>query len=349
MNWYALLIELILAMLTSIACLSMLRISVKKARLLFIVYITLITNLNAQDAEQESEQKVEQKIEQESEQEYPWLDDMHESIATSVNSSALWFDDFFALKEFDSREEAYGEARIRLGWEPRSRHINEFETRIKIRVKLPNLKNRADLVLSDYDDDRPDNDFRSSESNSFTDQNRFSLALRWRSNPESGLSHRIGAGRRLQVFAKSRYRNSHTLTDKAILRWETAAYLYSRDGLGADFSWQLGYNATKNSLYRWNNNFYYRDKTNDWFWQHSVQKLTQFNEKNALIAGIYIEGLSRPNYRLEEYLVSLRWRKNTMRKWLFYEIEPFILWRRDEDFAASYGIALRLEGYFGDT
>tara|TARA_R110000751_G_scaffold35564_2_gene87380 strand:+ start:13757 stop:14758 length:1002 start_codon:yes stop_codon:yes gene_type:complete len=309
------------------------RKSVKKAPLLFFVSIALITNSHAQETKED----------------YPWLDTMHQSIASSVNSSAMWFDDFFALKEFTHNEQAYGEARIRLGWEPRSRHFNEFETRFKIRVKLPNLKNRVDLVFSDYDDDRPNNDIQASGNNAFEERNRFSLALRWRSSPESGLSHRIGVGRRLQAFVKSRYRNTHLLSEKTNLHWETSAYMYSSDGLGANFSWQLAHSATKNSIFRWNNNFYYRDNSNDWLWQHSLQKLTQFDEKNALIAGFYIEGLSRPNYHLDEYLVSLRWRKNALRKWLFYEVEPFILWRRDEDFKASYGIALRLEGYFGDS
>jgi len=311
----------------------LIRKSVKEALLLFLVGIAFIANINAQEAEQE----------------YPWLDSMHQSIASSVNSSALWFDDFFALEEFEHREEAYGEARIRLGWLPRSREFNEFETRFKVRVKLPNLKNRVDLVFSDYEDDRSYDDIQASGSEDFVEKNRFSLALRWRKSPSSGLSHRIGVGRRLQAFVKSRYRNSHSLNEKTTLRWETSAYLYSGDGLGANFSWQLGYNATDHSILRWNNHFYYRDRSNDWLWQHSFQKLTQFDKKNALIAGIYIEGLSRPNYRLEELLISLRWRKNTLRKWLFYEIEPFVLWRRDEQFSASYGVALKLEGYFGDT
>jgi hypothetical protein len=283
---------------------------------------------------------------EEDQPDYPWLDTMHQSIASSVNSTALWFDDFFVLEDFSHTEKAQGEARIRLGWEPRSRDLNEFDTRFKVRVKLPNLKNRVDLVLSDYDDDTPDNDIQASGNNDFIEQNRFSLALRWRRSPESGLSHRIGVGRRLQAFAKSRYRQSHVLSDKANLRWETSAYLYSSDGLGANFSWQLGYNTSEHSTIRWNNHYYFRDRSNDWLWRHSLQRLTQFNEKNALIAGVYIEGLSRPNYNLQEYLVSLRWRKSSLRKWLFYEIEPFVLWRKDESFSASYGIALRIEGHF---
>jgi hypothetical protein len=278
-----------------------------------------------------------------------WLDIMHQNIALSVNNSALWFDDFFALEHFSHNEKAKGEARIRLGWEPRSRDFREFETRFKLRLKLPNFKNRADLVLSDYDDEQPDNRVRSSGNENFNEQNRFSLALRWKHNPQSGLSHRVGVGRRLQAFVKSRYRDSQSLSAKTTLRWQTSAYFYTSDGLGTDFSWQLDYNPAESSIFRFNNHFYYRDRSNDWLWQHSWQKLTQIDEKNALIAGVYIEGLSQPNYRLEEYLVSVRWRKNVLRDWLFYEVEPFILWRRDEGFSGSYGIALRLEGFFSQS
>ena len=280
-------------------------------------------------------------------QDYPWLDIMHQSIADSVTDSVLWFDDFFILDEFSHDNKAKGEARIRLGWEPRSRELNEFQTRLRLRVKLPNLKNRVDLVLSDYDDEQADSALQASGNNGFTEQNRFSLALRWRAKPDSGLSHRLGVGRRLQPFVKSRYRSLLTLTDKSDLRWESSVYYYSRDGFGAKIAGQLNYILNPQSLLRVNNQFYFRDRSNDWLWQHSMQHLRQVDDKTAIISGLYTEGLSQPNYRLEEYLVSFRWRKNTLRKWLFYELEPFVLWRRDEGFSASYGLALRLEGFFG--
>lgn len=278
---------------------------------------------------------------------YPWLDRMHENIADSADSTALWFDDFFALDEFEHEDKASGEARIKLGWEPRSREFNEFETRLKLRVKLPNLKNRVDLVLSDYDDEQPDSAIIASGNDAFNNQERFSLALRWRAKPNSGLSHRIGIGRRLQPFVKSRYRSLIKVSEKTDLRWETAVYYYSRDGFGAHISGLVDYSLSPESLFRFNNNFYYRDRSKDWLWQHSWQNLKQLDDKSALIYGFYIEGASQPNYRIEEYLVSTRWRKNALREWLFYEVEPFILWRRDENFVASFGLALRIEGFFG--
>lgn len=295
-----------------------------------MVYIGLFSSVNAQQNQQD----------------YLWLDSMHTNVVSSVGSTAVWFDNFFALEDFPTDTPANGEARIRLGWEPRSRDLNEFETRFKVRFKLPKLKNRVDVILSDYDDEQADSSLNVLQNQSYPEQNRFSLALRWKSTPDSGFSHRLGIGRKLQVFAKSRYRNFHQLSPKTSFRWETAAYIYSKDGFGAEVTGQFGYDFSDSDLFRFNNHFYFRDRTNDWFWQHNWQNLKQLDADTALISGLYLEGNSQPNYRIEEYLISTRWRKNALREWLFFELEPFVMWRRNEGFSASYGIALRVEGYF---
>lgn len=285
---------------------------------------------------------------QEKDEDYLWLDNMHRSIADSVKVSAQWFDDFFAEDNMTEEENAIGQARIRLGWEPRSRELNDFEARIRLRVRLPKLKNRVDLILSDYEEDGIDDKVRAGRPDDANRQDRFSLALRFKPKRDSGFSHRIGLGRRFQLFAKSRYRTQFHFTDSTDLRWESSVYYYNRDHFGADTRFTFDYQADKNSIYRFSNGFFYRDRSNDWLWQHSWQYFGQRNEKTAVIYGLYLEGLSRPNYRIEEYLTSVRWRQNALREWLFYEVEPFILWRRDESFSASYGIALRVEGFFGD-
>lgn len=277
---------------------------------------------------------------------YPWLDTMHENIADSVNDSAIWFDNFFLLEDYTNQQNANGEARIKLAWEPRSRELNNFVSRFKVRVRLPKLKNRLDVVLSDYDDDLDQGNNTIASNDRGAERERFSLALRWRVKPDSGFSHRIGVGRRLQPFVKSRYRNDFAISKQTHVRWETSVYYYSNDGFGTHFSTKVDHSHSAQSLYRFDNNFYFRGETNDWLWRHSWQNLYQLNKRTAIISGYYIEGLSQPNYRLNEHLVSARWRQNTLRDWLFYEIEPFILWRRDESFSPSYGLALRVEGFF---
>lgn len=277
-----------------------------------------------------------------------WLDDMHKSISDSVNDSAQWFDDFFANLNSSEDQKALGEVRLRLGWEPRSRELDEFEARLKLRVKLPNLKDKVDLIFSDYDD-IPDDKVRAGRESDLGRRDDFTLALRFKPKPDSGLSHRIGTGRRFQYFVRSRYRNNFDISEKFEIRYDASIYYYNRDKFGSDFGLIFDYDIGRQSLLRFNNRFYFRDKTDDWLWQHSWQAFHQLNDRSALIYGYYIEGLSRPDYRLEESLLSIKLRRQAHKEWLFYDIEPFILWRRDESFSASFGIALRLEGYFGQT
>lgn len=281
------------------------------------------------------------------EDEHVWLDEMHRQIGDSVNASAQWFDNFFSTNQQVEDEKATGHARIRLAWEPRSRDWDDFEARIRVRVKLPKLKNRVDLILADYEDEHLDDKVRAGRAEDANRQEKFNIAFRFKRSPDSGLSHRLGIGRRLQLFAKTRYRDKFQLAPDTDLRWDASVYYYNRDGLGADTGLTLDHHWGDDMLFRFDNRFYFRDQSSDWLWQHSLQHFQQFKDNSALILGYYVEGLSRPNYRLEEYLVSTRYRQQFLRDWLFFEVEPFVLWRRAEGFSASYGVALRLEGHFG--
>lgn len=279
-----------------------------------------------------------------------WWDSLHQSVTGSVNDTAIWLDDFFADENFMIDEQPKGGARISLGWEPRSRDIAEFETKIRLKFKLPNLKNQVDLVFSDYDEDLERAPVKAAQNEVLSRQNRFNLALKWtqKQTEDSQWSHRIGIGRKAQPYARSRYASRGEFTDTQRYRWEAAAYFYSNDGFGSHLGLQLEQDFFNSSVLRLDNNFFFRDESNDWLWQHNLYSMHRLDDSSALITGFYVEGLSQPNYRIEEYLISSRWRKNAIREWLYFEVEPFVLWRRDEDFSASYGLALRVEGFFGD-
>lgn len=279
----------------------------------------------------------------------PWFDILHDDISNSVNLSAIWLDDFFGNPDYQPDQLAQGGARIQLAYEPRSRDLIEFESRIRIRVKLPKLENRVDLVFSDFDEDLERAPVKAAQNELLQSQNRFNLALRWthRKDEDAFWSNRVGIGRKAQPFARTQYTKRGTFTDTQRYRWQASAYYYQREGFGTHFGLQLEQDINQESVMRLDNNFFFRDETDDWLWQHNLYNMTQLSDSSALITGFYVDGLSQPNYQIREYLLSVRWRKNALREWLFFELEPFILWQRDEDFDASYGLAMRIEGYFG--
>ena len=92
-----------------------------------------------------------------------------------------------------------------------------------------------------------------------------------------------------------------------------------------------------------------RDKTNRFKWNIEAQRYYRLSTQSTFILNAYAQGYSRPNMHTEHLYLSARLRSNPLRPWLFFEIEPFVLWLKKEDFRRSYGLALRFEGFFGNN
>lgn len=278
-----------------------------------------------------------------------WFDVWQRSFTDSMDFTVRQLDGLFGSDSDSSSQQASAEGRIQLAWEPRSTSFTDTDVRFRIRVKLPALEERVDLLLSDNEDETQDNTIRAARNTDNADRDRTTIALRFRPEQNSHYSFRVGAGRGDQLYVKARYRNANAINKSVALLYDSEVYYYSRDRLGAETGLALQYDMNDKNLIRQNNRLYFRDDTNDWLWRHEVNHLYAIDEHNAIVGRAMVEGLSRPNYRVEEVYAGIRWRNNTLREWLFFEVEPFVLWLRDEDFNASYGVAMRVEVYYGQN
>ena len=57
--------------------------------------------------------------------------------------------------------------------------------------------------------------------------------------------------------------------------------------------------------------------------------------------------VTRPNHAVDETGLRIIFRRQIWRKWLFYEINPQLVFRNNDDFRATPGIELRVEASFG--
>lgn len=279
-------------------------------------------------------------------QDSQWFDVWQQNFTESIDFSVRQFDDLFAHDK-KTNKNAKAEGRIQLSWEPRSRDLAETDVRFRIRVSLPHLENRVDLLLSDNEDETQSDTIKAARTPAFGRQESTTIALRFRPEQDSHYSYRIGAGRRDQLYVKGRYRDAMAFNNHWAMLYDAEVYYYSRDQLGTELGVAFQHVSHTNNVTRFNNRFYFRDNSNDWLWRHEIQHLFPINKHNALVYDLMVEGLNKPNYQVEEVYTGLRWRSNPIRKWLFFEVEPFILWLRDEDFKPSYGLALRMEAYYG--
>ncbi|WP_147291804.1 hypothetical protein [Alteromonas aestuariivivens] len=276
-----------------------------------------------------------------------WFDNWQQGLTNSMDYTVQQLDSFFALEGSEAYQNARAEGRIRLGWEPRSRDMSEVKLRFRIRVQLPSLKNRVDLLLSDNEEFADEDSLDAVRDQSLTRSDNATVALRFKRREDSKLSFRVGAGRRDQLYTKTRYRDSLAINQAWSLLYDAEAYYYTRDHWGSELGGDIQYVTQSDNVFRFNNRFYFRDITNDWLWRHELQHLQVLTQESAAIYTLYTEGLSQPNWNLDKVYASFRWRTNPLREWLFFEVEPFVLWLRDESFEPSYGVALRVEAHYG--
>lgn len=277
-----------------------------------------------------------------------WFDVWQRSFTDSIDFTVRQFDGMFSQENGPHRnKQAKAEGRIQLSWEPRSRDLVETDLRFRIRVSLPHLEDRVDLLLSDNEDETQSDTLKAARNDSLGRRDNTTIALRFRPDQNSHYSYRIGAGRRDQLYVKSRYRDAMAFNAHWAMLYDAELYYYTRDRLGAELGAAIQHVAENNNVTRLNNRFYFRDDSNDWLWRHELQHLYPVDTHNALMYRLMVEGLDRPQYKVEEVYTGLRWRSNPLREWLYFDVEPFVLWRRDEGFKPSYGMAFRIEAYYG--
>jgi len=300
---------------------------------------------------QSSNQNSSQHSDSENEQHNEWYDVWQRSFTDSMDFTVRQLDGLFSRGDAhkSNSEEARAEGRIQFAWEPRDGTLTDTDVRFRIRVKLPALEDRVDLLLSDNEDETQDNTIRAARNTDNNERDQTTIALRFRPQQDSHFSYRVGAGRRDQLYVRARYRDASAFTDSLSALYDSEVYYYSRDRLGAEAGLAFQYDVNSKHLLRQDNRVYFRDDTNDWLWRHEINHLYAINEHNAIVGRAMVEGLSRPNYRVQEVYAGVRWRSNTVRDWLFFEVEPFVLWLRDEDFNASFGVAMRVEVFYGQS
>ena len=292
-----------------------------------------------------------------------------EAIGQGMDWTANTVDSYFADDE-SGKNHAKAWGHVVFAWEPRSGELfdsDSFPVKFKVKAKLPNLKNKVELILSDSEDD----DFQTLPYESVRPealrlrQDSLGAAIQFLSSKgeNTRVSHRIGIGDR-QVYARSSwvYREK-LLNDKVTFNVSPAIEYYASDGWGARVLFDTGYKLSDTSEMRFDVSLQNRQSFDDPKFRWGVFNIKSLGQKKALITGFSSAGEVELHGQLEAYTrrFSTRYRFNALRSWIYFEIEPFIEFTRDDpdDFMAigagnfrdrfvrDRGITIRFEGHYG--
>ncbi|MFD1619777.1 hypothetical protein [Thalassotalea marina] len=278
-----------------------------------------------------------------------WMEKLHSTVSDSVFQSAVWFDNFF-IDENSEQESPKTTARIRLGWEPKARDLGEFDTRFRIKVKLPHLKDKVDLILSDDDDlDQSYLPLESVNAKPNNENDHFSAAVR--------ITHSKSSNRRIEsrigisggdIFVRAKHERRLNWSENHSFKIEPSVYYFLDDGLGAKLLMEYDYQIDKTSQLRVNYSVRGSNSFSGIRWKHGFYRLKQLQQNAASIMALQVEGErnGENGFVIDKYTLSYRYRFSAVKEWLFFEIEPFVEWPEEENYTTTPGLALRVEGYF---
>jgi hypothetical protein len=320
-----------------------------KNKLLFLTIIFLFTGSSFGQTDPVEDKDQLKKLNHDNEQESYWVDSFHQSVANSVFHSASWFDSFF-LEEGDVQQSPKTSARIRFGWEPKSRDYGDIGVRFRVKLRLPHLKDKVDVILSDDADDEINQlPLDAVNTKSTLDEENFAAALRFthKNKGQYFTDSRIGISGG-DIFVRARHRRNYLSGNRHKFRLEPSVYYFLNDGVGAKVLLEYDYQLDATSQNRINYSTNISESFSGLKWKLGFYHLQQISETQAAVYGFQIAGEKNGDRGsfVDTYSLNYRYRFGVLRKWLFFEIEPFVEFPEQYSYKVTPGLALRVEGFF---
>jgi hypothetical protein len=262
-----------------------------------------------------------------------WLDLTHSYLNQRLCEPAAWFDGFFGDPRTLEENPVGNFIRFR-----NAARYDEFEgwqyrASVRANLILPRLSERVRLLVArdeDLEGDYP-------ATSAFDDpENRTRLGLRYIASEQARSRFDIDGTIRLNSGAlnpriRGRYRYVRGLTDRSLGRFTQSAFWERDEGFGlttrVDWEWL----PNRDRLVRWSARGTWSQESEGIDWRTGLVSFRQLDRQSAVRAEVGAWGYTEPRFETEEYFVALRYRRQFLRHWLFYEIEPEHAWPKDFD------------------
>lgn len=262
-----------------------------------------------------------------------WLDRSHSYLTQRLCEPAAWFDGFFGDPRSLEETPVGTFFRVRnalqwdetLGW--------SFATRVRADIELPQVSQRVRLLLTRDED--ISGEFRDDPSADEGDD-RTRLGLRFLVSED--LSSRIDVDGTVRVSQsgldprlRARYRYIQGLTDTTLIRATQSAFWERSEGFGLGSRLDYEWLPQSGRLLRWTGEGVWSEAAQGVDWRTRVVGFQQLDQRTALRMDVGAFGWTRPTFEVEEYFVSLRLRRQFLRRWLYFELQPEHAWPLDFD------------------
>ncbi|MBZ0114656.1 MAG: hypothetical protein K8J08_19500 [Thermoanaerobaculia bacterium] len=287
-----------------------------------------------------------------------WLDRVQLQVYEAVCGSAHWFDSFFgSTQSVDDRHKPYGRVSANLQYD--SIRGLEPKLRMRARITLPSFEDKVQAIVGRDDQDEllrdESTEFQNVTPSLRDTEDEWLLGLGYR--PFGGSKQQLdftgGLNLRfpLDPFVAARYRRHFVPGRRSLVRFRQTLFWRNVKGLGVASRLDVDRAFGEDYLVRWTSNTTYAEETEGVEWRTSFTLYQNLREGEAVAYQANWFGESKAPVTIEEFGLQAIYRKQVLREWLFLQVSPGVVWRREERSdprAAVPVIGIGLEMLFGN-
>lgn len=286
------------------------------------------------------------------------VDTTHDVIEQNVLEKVIRLDSFFGNLRTGNQQKSEYQIRWRNSLRVEQSGKIGIGTNLWVNIQLPKTNERLRFVVSGENEPEPFSSTLPREpGSSGLDRNSPSTRivnseLRYSVVRSPSLDIFLGAGVLFRIppetFVRSRFQYTYKISDVLLLRCGETLFVKKFEGLGETTEIDLERLLDRKTLLRWANagTVSYEIKGMEWGTELSLLRELSPRSAVTLAGGVY--GNTSIADAVGNYRILARYRRNFLRSWLFYELEPEISWprRADGSFPSNLALTFRIEVMF---
>lgn len=280
------------------------------------------------------------------------VDSFHAALSRSISSSADWIDSYFGEKRSEIEEEN-SSLRLKLSGSAGADEGTDSTVRASLHLILPNLENRLHLFASSIlDEDEKDiENFDPNDDRNDTRRN-FYLSMRYFIKTADSINLSFRGGLKFHsltpaLFAGPRYSYIKKWSSWDFRFIEEMTY-FTDNGWESNCSFEFEKSFTETVFYRTKYNGRWQESEPGYIYWIDNDLYYTISEKKVINYRVRTFFDRYPGNQLTYILTGVRYRQGFYRKWLFFEVAPHVVFRKEEDYHPSLGITLSLEFFLGE-
>ncbi|MGE5247830.1 MAG: hypothetical protein ACM3L8_05740, partial [Verrucomicrobiota bacterium] len=284
------------------------------------------------------------------------VDRTHETVTEGLEKTVAWFDSFFSDRRFLDEGIPESQFRLRTGVRFREGDGTTFLARIHASLVMPWAERRLRLIIEGRGEQEqtgvlPVDPTAPEFDTGKTEQGSLQALYEFTRRHDINLSLRGGVRFHFPVdpFLKLRFRYSHPLGTRALVRLTQEGFVTVQEGPGETTRIDIERQLAPWTVLRWTVSGTLAESNPGYEWGTELSLFRQFTDRTAVTVETGVSGQVEPVSVVTNHVARVRFRQNAFRPWFFYEVEPELSWPRDAtgSYPPTWGITLLVEVQFG--